>query len=65
MIQTRFNQQYCYTCKHYKPTYRSGYIMNGNTGEIIGDGKGDKDGCTLHNTIVLKHSQACKDYKME
>lgn len=63
MTQLQFGQEYCCNCKHYKPEYRSGYIVNGYTGEVIGDGKGDKDGCTLHNTIVLKHSQACKDYE--
>jgi len=39
--------------------------MDGHTGEITGDGKGDKDGCTLHHTIVLKHSRACRNYEME
>ena len=61
MTQTRLWEQYCCNCKHYKPSYRSGYIIK-QDGTITGDGKGNHDGCTLHGTIVLKHSRACEDY---
>ena len=63
MTQLRFGEQYCCNCQYYDENGGVGYITNGYTGETIRVEKGNQDGCTLHNTIVLKHSRACRDYK--
>ena len=61
-VQLRLGENHCNNCIHYSPGGFGGYICSNEGCTYV---PGDRQGCNLHNTIVLSYSKACKDFELK